>query len=372
MLWTSRGTNRWEVGLPGISYRGDLAYMMKLCSYRFCWWWWSSSTDDRIKWVRQAAAASAWEDSLHVLQEMLLLQQQQQQQLQNQQQHQHMYQSDQVISQSYNLPAADHHLSRTAGSQSISAGHNNNNIISNGSKYPGESDLLNLLQLPRSAAISNSPYATINSGRSKGPLYSTSTISGPVNTGNIMYDSAAGIRCSSHVNPNLHSQQNNLHSFSLSAASFFHSLPQGAGGGGDTQEGSNSTHGMTCRQVPLLVDLDQDRDELMDGCKTSTSLFGSKRGGGDHAAGSSLGKSGEPRGVNHFATERQRREFLNEKYQTLRSLVPNPTKVTIRLLFVSSSLYVSGCLPAQCHFRMQVTSAECWGSVDTYLMFFQC
>ena len=288
--------------------------------------------------MRQAAAASAWEDSLHVLQEMLLLQQQQQ----NQQQHQHMYQSDQVLSQSYNLPAADHHLSRTAGSQSISAGHNNNNnnIISNGSKYPGESDLLNLLQLPRSAAISNSPYATINSGRSKGPLYSTSTISGPVNTGN-MYDSAAGIRCSSHVNPNIHSQQNNLHSFSLSAASFFHSLPQGAGGAGDTQEGSNSTHGLTCRQVPLLVDLDQDRDELMDGCKTSTSLFGSKRGG-DNAAGSSLGKSGEPRGVNHFATERQRREFLNEKYQTLRSLVPNPTKVTILLVFVSSFMYVSG------------------------------
>ncbi|MCO5569554.1 hypothetical protein L7F22_023269 [Adiantum nelumboides] len=30
--------------------------------------------------------------------------------------------------------------------------------------------------------------------------------------------------------------------------------------------------------------------------------------------------------ANHFLTERQRRELLNEKYQVLRSLVPNPTK----------------------------------------------
>lgn len=30
--------------------------------------------------------------------------------------------------------------------------------------------------------------------------------------------------------------------------------------------------------------------------------------------------------TSHFLTERQRREFLNEKYQALRSLIPNPTK----------------------------------------------
>ncbi|KAL2643198.1 hypothetical protein R1flu_010785 [Riccia fluitans] len=34
----------------------------------------------------------------------------------------------------------------------------------------------------------------------------------------------------------------------------------------------------------------------------------------------------EPRPTHHFATERQRREHINEKYHTLRSLVPNPTK----------------------------------------------
>ncbi|XP_031482495.1 transcription factor bHLH91-like [Nymphaea colorata] len=38
-----------------------------------------------------------------------------------------------------------------------------------------------------------------------------------------------------------------------------------------------------------------------------------------------MGK-GEARGNHHFATEKQRRESLNEKYKALRSLVPNPTK----------------------------------------------
>ncbi|CAN6461294.1 unnamed protein product [Victoria cruziana] len=38
-----------------------------------------------------------------------------------------------------------------------------------------------------------------------------------------------------------------------------------------------------------------------------------------------MGK-GEGRGNHHFATEKQRRESLNEKYKALRSLVPNPTK----------------------------------------------
>ncbi|MCO5554968.1 hypothetical protein L7F22_008508 [Adiantum nelumboides] len=42
---------------------------------------------------------------------------------------------------------------------------------------------------------------------------------------------------------------------------------------------------------------------------------------------SALGQNPE-KGIfaNHFLTERQRREFLNEKYQVLRSLIPNPTK----------------------------------------------
>jgi hypothetical protein len=84
-------------------------------------------------------------------------------------------------------------------------------------------------------------------------------------------------------------------------------------------------HNLSRRDVPEavkqpgLVDLNQEREDLSG--KNLATSFGAKR---EHGAAS--GK-GEPRGVNHFATERQRREFLNEKYHTLRSLVPNPTKV---------------------------------------------
>lgn len=38
-------------------------------------------------------------------------------------------------------------------------------------------------------------------------------------------------------------------------------------------------------------------------------------------------KGREGKGTKHFATEKQRREQLNGKYQVLRSLIPNPTKV---------------------------------------------
>lgn len=51
-----------------------------------------------------------------------------------------------------------------------------------------------------------------------------------------------------------------------------------------------------------------------------------------------LGK-GEARGTNHFATERQRRNQLNEKYKALRSLVPNPTKVLTLYLIPLNLLY---------------------------------
>lgn len=234
--------------------------------------------------ILQQAAASAWEDSLHVLQEMLLLQQQQQAQ-----QVYHSQAEQQVFQHPY---PHDRSGSTTQSS------------LYNTRKFPGESELLSLLQLPRNASSSlpntgGSGYTS--NTRGKGPLYSTSVISGPLNTGD--FHDGRGL---SHLS-SLHSQQ--MHTSPQSAGSFFHTLPRS-----DTQAGSNST-----RQAPILVDLEQERDEL-DG-KTSTSPFGSKR---DNVV--AVGK-GEPRGVNHFATERQRREFLNEKYQTLRSLVPNPTKV---------------------------------------------
>lgn len=42
-----------------------------------------------------------------------------------------------------------------------------------------------------------------------------------------------------------------------------------------------------------------------------------------------IGEGRDGKGTKHFATERQRRVQLNDKYRALRSLVPNPTKVDI-------------------------------------------
>lgn len=169
-------------------------------------------------------------------------------------------------------------------------------------KFSGESDLLTLLQFPRgstsTSAIPSFGYTSNIQG--KGPLYSTSTISGPVNT---IYDSS---RCVSYDPP-----LNHQYSFQNSSSSqryFGHNLSR-------QDIVATERHG-----AAILVDLDgqESRDEL-NNAKSLAANFGNKR---EHG-----GKTGEPRGVNHFATERQRREFLNEKYHTLRSLVPNPTKV---------------------------------------------
>jgi len=185
----------------------------------------------------------------------------------------HLQQQHQQAHQIYNQPQMFH------SPQISSAAFNG---ISN--KFPGvESDLLNLLQFPRVTT----PSFGYPGVRGKGPLYSTSTISGPVNTD---YESRSILG----YDP-VHS-----HHYQNPAQRYFHKAPEAS----------------RLQGAPImLVDLEQERDDL------SGKSFGGKR-----EQGAASGK-GEPRGVNHFATERQRREFLNEKYHTLRSLVPNPTKV---------------------------------------------
>lgn len=238
--------------------------------------------------VPTAASHGDWEDSLHVLQEMVHHQQQQQ------------------AHQIYNKTQMEQALNQ----QNFSADRFRQSAAFNAStaKFPGESDLLNLLQFPRdtttAAPIPSFGCAVAGAGsRGKGPLYSTSAISGPVNAGSI-YDSSRSMGYEPLLNHHFQfnsSQRYNFHNLSRRAASSEATRQAGA---------------------PILVDLDQEREDLSIP-KNLASNFGAKR---DHGAAS--GK-GEPRGVNHFATERQRREFLNEKYHTLRSLVPNPTKVSI-------------------------------------------
>lgn len=231
--------------------------------------------------------------------------------LQQQQQAQQIYQSqaEQVFSHAYSMPAHDHH--RAGNTDSGAFSYNHNNIIKPTS-FPGESELLSLLQLPRTSSLPS--FTATNRG--KGPLYSSSTIAGPVNTGEF-FESRLGLSHGTLHHPNL--------SATLTAASsFFHSFPRA-----DLTGNNASSNSFLSRQAPILLDFDQDRDDA-DG-KASTSPFALKRG--DNSIGA-LGKGGESRGVNHFATERQRREFLNEKYQTLRSLVPNPTKVSMSTNFL--------------------------------------
>lgn len=254
-----------------------------------------------------------------MLQEMLLLQQQQQQA----QQLYHSQAAEQVIFD---------HATATATPQTLDRAANG------GGNYPGESELLSLLQLPRTAFSglqpnsSGSGYASNSRALKSSSMYNnagppTGCISSaaPLNTGDHFYDT----RRSLHGLP-LHSQQQGgVHTASpQSSTSFFHGLPRPVTDTLQAGSASNNSAQVLTRQAAgaqLLVDLEQEK--LDEEGKLGASPFGSKRDGSSTAAGLAKGSSDQVRGVNHFATERQRREFLNEKYQTLRSLVPNPSKV---------------------------------------------
>ncbi|CAM6006874.1 unnamed protein product [Sphagnum balticum] len=265
----------------------------------------------------EQVVASAWEDSLHVLQEMLLLQQQQQAQ-----QLYHSQAAEQVI---FN------HATATATPQTL------DRAASGGGNYPGESELLSLLQLPRTAFSglqpnsSGSGYASNSRALKSSSMYNnagppTGCISSaaPLNTGDHFYET----RRSLHGLPLNSQQQGGVHTASpQSSTSFFHGLPRPVTDTLQAGSASNNSVQVLTRQAAgaqLLVDLEQEK--LDEEGKLAASPFGSKRDGSSTAAGLAKGSSDQVRGVNHFATERQRREFLNEKYQTLRSLVPNPSK----------------------------------------------
>jgi hypothetical protein len=169
------------------------------------------------------------------------------------------------------------------------------------SPYPPTPDLLNLFHLPRSISFSNPTQKTSNYHQNN-PIVFPGAVNptGPdhANGASVLYD------------PLFHL---NLPPQPPTFRDLFQSLPNGYGlpvsrnnngslfgsGGGDIErEGSGDG-----RQFENGV-LEFTRDM---GCIGK-------------------GRNGETK---HFATERQRRQHLNDKYKALRSLVPNPTKVFI-------------------------------------------
>ncbi|XP_068634578.1 transcription factor EAT1-like [Aristolochia californica] len=166
-------------------------------------------------------------------------------------------------------------------------------------------DLLNLLHLPRCSMPSMLPHASSlsfnDAGKKSGNFHNLDIFGELPAVGNdntsgssVLYDPPLQLNFPQQPPPPVfrelfHTLPPNNYGLPASrAASFFGGMEDREVNGGILQEGENSVL--------------EFRREV----------------GG-------LGR-GEARGANHFATERQRREQLNEKYKALKSLVPNPTK----------------------------------------------
>ncbi|KAF7842929.1 transcription factor bHLH91-like [Senna tora] len=165
------------------------------------------------------------------------------------------------------------------------------------------SDLLNLLNLPRCSASSllTSPTQKIpNFPNSMGFL------------GDIPIGSDSTSTCSVLYDPLFHL---NLPPQPPALRELFQSLPRGyslptssrngsifGGAGDEIMEGNGIVY--------------QDGD----GSQMDNGVLEFNRGT------ACVGKGREGKGTKHFATEKQRREQMNDKYQVLRSLIPNPTK----------------------------------------------
>ncbi|KAF9626760.1 hypothetical protein IFM89_039040 [Coptis chinensis] len=168
-----------------------------------------------------------------------------------------------------------HHLNHDAAGQQIELQPNPFNASYAPTPTP---DLLNLLHLPRCSVASMLPDSNIH-----------------------LYDQSL------HLNQ-LPPQQTPIFK------ELFHSLPHNYGlpcsrggpsffGGMDEREAGNGS-----------VYQDGEGRQLFDNSVLDFSNM------------SGLGKRSEGKGTNHFATERQRREQLNDKYKSLRLLVPHPSK----------------------------------------------
>ncbi|KAK9120450.1 hypothetical protein Syun_018067 [Stephania yunnanensis] len=208
--------------------------------------------------------------------------------------------------------------------------HQDNNFQCFNSIYgstPTTPDLLNLLQLPRCPVSSMLPSPSIsftNPTRNSLDIFGAADGGGGVN---VLYDPPLHL---SNLPPQpplfrelLHSLPHNVYNMSGSRGT--------ASTTSATNNGGSLFGGMDERDVNGVSGggggVFQD-GEINIGRQFENSVldFRRERSGGVGGGGVGRGGGVELRGANHFATERQRREQLNAKFQALKQLVPNPTK----------------------------------------------
>lgn len=187
--------------------------------------------------------------------------------------------------------------------------HHNFSIPLPDTPYPPTPDLLNMLPLPRcspsSLLVPNTSISFANSSTQKpsnflsslGLLGDLSGADGVTTTSPVVYDPLLPV--------NLPPQPPLLREL-------IHSFPHGYNLGGSRSD--SLFPGVDDREASGCLFQDGDGRSYENGVFEFT------------ADVKCLGKGRDGKGRKHFTTERQRRVQINDKYQALRSLVPNPSK----------------------------------------------
>ncbi|KAL2251309.1 transcription factor bHLH91-like [Sesamum indicum] len=179
--------------------------------------------------------------------------------------------------------------------------------------YPTTPDLLNMFPLPRcspSSLLPNSSITFSNSAHKSPGFLASLGLLGEINTSADGSSASAGAVVYDPLLPlNLPPQPPLLREL-------FHSLPHGGYTLGAPRNGT-LFGGVDERDVNVGLYQNGDHGRSFD----HNGVFEFTAGEID-----CIGKNRDGKDTKHFATERHRRVLLNDKYQALRKLVPNPTK----------------------------------------------
>ncbi|XP_050209045.1 transcription factor bHLH91-like isoform X2 [Mercurialis annua] len=186
------------------------------------------------------------------------------------------------------------------------------NFNQDSSAFPQTPDLLNLLHLPR---CSNSSISFTNPNHNTNPLGFVGDLpmADAASASSMLYDPLFHLNLPPQP-PSFRDLFQSLppHGYSL-PGSRGSSLFGGGGGGGDEHvEGGGGGGGGGVGMYQDGGDGEQQFDNGVLDFTWDMACMGKGRDAGKM--------------TKHFATERQRRQHLNDKYQALRNLVPNPTK----------------------------------------------